>query len=303
MKNSINRIFGTFNRLKISYLIRGRYKHLPDVLDGGDVDLLIKQDDIKKAKEIIRREGFRHYPYTQPNLFYLKYDKSLGLILLDVLPASRFPEVKKHKTFFIPKDDNKIPNKKPFLHKIYTGIRRRAYFLFRGPLIIFEGPDGSGKTTNAKALYESLKRFPMKKEFIHFATPFKKDGAKPSSFDRARTRMTAIIKVWKNRILGRLTITDRYIYLTFRKKPFLRDLIRTLAPKPNALFLMKADVKTIRKRKEGQRDQLSEEMIKELYKVYEDVRGIKIIEIDTKKPIDKNLERITNLVLEICCRK
>jgi len=95
-----------------------------------------------------------------------------------------------------------------------------------------------------------------------------------------------------------MTITDRYIYLTFRKHhPFLGKLLRSFAPTPKIMFLARADIATIRERKEGQRDLLSPEMIKELYSVYEDVKGPKIIEIDTTNDLKENSVKIANSLL------
>ena len=163
-----------------------------------------------------------------------------------------------------------IPNKKTFLQKIKTSLRRKIYWLFSGPVIVFEGPDGSGKSTLAKAVYTALEKFPIKKEIIHFTTHFK--DKKPGRLKRAITRTSSILKVYKNKILGRISITDRYIYLTFRKKHFfLRNILRALAPKPEIVFLMRASAKKIKERKKGQRDELSENKIKELYNVYENI--------------------------------
>ena len=166
--------------------------------------------------------------------------------------------------------------------------------LFKGKVIVFEGPDGSGKTTMANAVYTALEKFPIKKEIVHFATHFKK--SKPSALKRLITRNCSILKVYWNIFLGKLTITDRYIYLTFRKHhQIFGKILKFLAPKPNIVFVMKVSPEEIRKRKIGQRDLLSNEMIKELYKVYDSIPNK--IGIDTKKPIKENLEFVVNSVL------
>lgn len=291
----IKNLFDEFNKEEIRYCIRGRYKHLPEKIDGGDIDILIIKEDFYKVLKLIKDKGFVFYPFTHPNLFYYYYDKNLGMIHLDIMLARSFPKVKKHKNFYIPYNQETIPNKKSIGEKIYTGIRRRIYYLFRGRIICFEGPDGSGKSTYAKALYESLRRYGLKKEIIHFATPFT-NGKEPSALKRFYTRTYSILRAYKNKMLGRITITDRYIYLTFRKHhSFLREILLFLAPKPNIVFVMRASPQTIRKRKKGQRDRLSIDSIKELYELYDAIPNAKII--DTEKPIKENLYYVVNEVL------
>jgi len=58
-KNTLVTLFEGFNEQKIKYCIRGRYKHLPKTLDGGDVDILIKKNDFSSALKIIKNLGFR----------------------------------------------------------------------------------------------------------------------------------------------------------------------------------------------------------------------------------------------------
>jgi len=294
-KNTLNILFEKFNNQKIKYCIRSRYKHLPKILDGGDVDLLIRKSDFYLSLKIIRNLGFKFYPFTQPNLFYYRYDKSLGLIHLDILFEKDFPKVKKYENFFIPNNEKPISNKKTFLQKIKTGLRRKIYWLFNGQVIVFEGPDGSGKSTQTNGVYTALEKLPIKKEIVHFATYFKK--SKPSALKRLITRKLSILKVYWNIIFGKLTITDRYIYLTFRKHhPIFGKILKFLAPKPDIVFVMRASPEEIKKRKIGQRDLLSNEMIQELYKVYNSIPGK--IDVDTKKPIKENLEFTINKILE-----
>ncbi len=295
MGNILEKLFEEFNRKKISYCIRSRYKHLPKNLDNGDIDLLLEKKDFIKFIEILKKFKFKFYPYTQPNFFYFLYDKELGLIHLDVLLTKKIIPIKKFNCFYIPADEKPISNKKTFLQKIKTGFQRRIYYLFRGKVVVFEGPDGSGKSTLANAVYTALEKFPIKKEIVHFATHFKK--SKPSALKRLVTRNFSILKVYWNIFCGKLTLTDRYIYLTFRKNHvFLRKLLRTLAPKPDIVFVMKASPEEIRKRKIGQRDLLSDAMIKELYKIYDSIP--RKIDIDTKKPIKENTEFMVNGILE-----
>jgi|GEM_PF-2161639 len=296
-KNILAKIFEEFKKNKIDYCIRSRYKHLPDTLDGGDVDVLVNKKDMSCAEKILKEKDFFFYPYTEPNKFYFKYDRSLGLILFDILPTYEMIQKEEHNGISVPKEDIKVPNRKKLHQKAYTGIRRRLYFMFSGPIIVFEGPDGSGKTTNAEALYSSLKKFPMKKEFIHFATKFK--DKKPSILKRFFSRISALLRVYYNVFLGRMTITDRYLYLTFRKKPFLKKILWKIIPEPDLLFIVKASPSIIRKRKKGQRDLLSKEMISELYTIYSEGKTKKRIFIDTSKSLEENIETVINETIKV----
>lgn len=299
MKNTLSEIFDEFNRRKIKYCIRGKYKHLPRTLNKGDIDMLIYRKDFPLAKKILRKRNFVFYPFTSPNLFYYYFDKNLGLIQMDILLSENFPEVKKFRNFFITKDEKPIPNRKSFYKKIFTGTRRRLYWSFNGPVIAFEGVDGSGKTTNVNSAFKSLKRLGLGKNVVKFSTPLNKNGSSPSRFKRFYTRVFSIIKVWQNKILGRMTITDRYIYLTLRKKnQFLRNILLFLTPRPTVLFITKAPISEIQKRKKGQRDFLSSEKIRELYAVYESVKKVRKVELDTTKPLNKNLDIMVNEILK-----
>ena len=250
MKNKLENLFEEFNKKKISYCIRSRYKHLPKSLDNGDIDLLLEKKDFIKFIEILKKFKFSFYPYTQPNFFYFLYDKELGLIHLDVILIKKMIPIKRFNNFYIPTNEKQISNKKTFLQKIKTSFQRRIYYLFKGKVIVFEGPDGSGKTTMANAVYTALEKFPIKKEIVHFATHFKK--SKPSALKRLITRNCSILKVYWNIFLGKLTITDRYIYLTFRKHhQIFGKILKFLAPKPNIVFVMKVSPEEIRKRKIG----------------------------------------------------
>jgi thymidylate kinase len=300
--NKVIRLFDLWNQRGVNYCVRGKFKHLPETLNGGDIDILIRREDFERALAIIRELKFRFYPFTQPNLFYFGFDKEVGLIHLDILVGNNFPQVKKYKNFYIPTDEKVIPNRKKLLEKFKTGILRRLYYLFNGNVFVFEGPDGSGKSTNLKNVFDAIKRINRGNEIVHFATAFNKDGSKPSSFKRMYSRIYSIIRVWKNKFFGRLTFTDRYIFLTFRKNKLLKKLVRFFSPNPDIVFIMKAGVGEIRKRKEGQRDQLSEKLINELYKVYDEVPTKKKVYVDTMKPYEDNLELMINEILRVVLR-
>lgn len=298
--NILVSLFGEFNKKRIKYCIRSRFRHLPKTLDGGDVDILIYSDDFEEAEKIIKQKGFVFYPFTEPNFFYYYYDIDLGLVQLDILVRKNFPKIKPFNIFFIPEDEKTIPNDKGVIKRILTGTRRRIHYLFRGKLVCFEGPDGSGKSTNVNAVYSALASLLTKKELVHFSTRFK--DRKPGALKRAWTRSQSILETYRNIFLGRLTITDRYIYLTFRKyPPIFKKILLLLAPRPDLVFVMKARPETIRKRKIGRRDCLSKEVINELYELYENIDGA--IVINTEKSLNKNVHFMVNKILEVLYRR
>ena len=98
------------------------------------------------------------------------------------------------------------------------------------------------------------------------------------------------MKVILGKKRGTLIFSDGYLYLTFRKRPFLRKILWKIIPKPSVLFIAKAPIKTIQKRKEGQRDRLSKEMIRELYSIYQNGEAKNIIYLNTAKPLKGNLK-------------
>tara|TARA_Y100000310_G_scaffold344875_1_gene460186 strand:- start:6404 stop:7558 length:1155 start_codon:yes stop_codon:yes gene_type:complete len=153
--------------------------------------------------------------------------------------------------------------------------------LFKGSLVCFVGPDGSGKTTLLQETNKAVKQpTTLKKEVIHFGSPIK------SRFYRSFDLPLKILRTYLNIISGKVTFTDRYIYLTFRRKPFLNRIVRLLAPTPSAVFLAKAPPEIVRKR----RQELTIDQIKTLYELYEKIPGIN--QIDTTLPLQKSKDLV-----------
>jgi thymidylate kinase len=294
MTNKVSQLFNSFNDEKVSYCVRSRFTHLPDKLDGGDVDLLIAKHSWKKAKCIIEEKGFQHYPHTEPNVFYYIYDRDLGLIQLDILVKDLVPSTMRYKSFFIPKDKKKIRNNKKFLWRIWTGIVRRSYYIMKGRVICFDGPDGSGKSTLAQEVNGSMKKFPIRRKIIHFGA----GKINCSKLERAASLLYKIFLTNFNKAIGRITLADRYIYLTFRKNhPLLRKIVQLITPKPDCVFILKADYSTLVNRKKGQRDLLDKELVSELYKVFEKVPNKRILKAENS--VEENVAIVANEILEI----
>jgi len=291
-QNTLEKLFSRLNKEKIEYCIRGSYKHLPKKVKKGDVDILITKKDLKRIDKIVRELGFLFYPHTEPNLFYYYHDLELGLIQLDILVKQKMVPVKKYRGFFIPKDEKPIRNEKGFLQKIPTFSKRKLKYLFSGKLFCVVGPDGSGKTTHRDEIYRALRKFPLKKQKIHF-------GTDKGFFLRVFDRLFKLAKTYRNKFSGKITITDRYIYLTFRKaNPFLVRLLRMFSPKPSIVFVIQTPYEIIKKRKQGQRDLLKEKTVKELYEVFSKIKGVKKVHIDSTKPIKENVHREANIILK-----
>ncbi|MDO8467788.1 MAG: hypothetical protein Q7S56_02470 [Nanoarchaeota archaeon] len=283
MENSLERLFSNFNKNKIDFCILRKYQELPKKTIG-DVDILINKEDFTEALKIVNKEDFVFYPYTEPHYFFFKHDIELGLITLDITKGKMLSK-EKLRNFYIPKDGQDIRIKKGILQKLRTNLRRKLHYLFNGKLICFIGPDGSGKSTYARKVLHELESYPLKKELIYFGT------RSNSKIIRVFDLIYKICKVYLNKFLGRITLTDRYIYLTFRKRPFLNNLIRILVPKPNKIYLLEAKPETIRKRKK----ELSVEEIKELYEHYSKIN--RVIKVNNEDKLDKNINGIVNEIL------
>ncbi|MEK6894937.1 MAG: hypothetical protein AABX48_00260 [Nanoarchaeota archaeon] len=283
MENSLERLFINFDKNKVDFCILRKYQELPSKTNG-DVDILINKENFTEALKIVNGESFVFYPYTEPHYFFFKHDINLGLVTLDLTKGEMLSK-EKFKDFYVPKDGQDIRIKKGFLSKLKTNLRRKIHYFFNGKLICFIGPDGSGKSTYARKVLHEIESYPLKKELIYFGT--RRSGKIIRIFDL----FFKVCKVYLNKFLGRLTLTDRYIYLTFRKRPFLNNLIRILVPRPNKIYLLEAKPETIRKRKK----ELSIEEIKRLYDHYSKIKGV--TKVNNEDKLDKNINGIVNEIL------
>lgn len=286
MVNRLDRLFQEFNNHKLNYCVIRKYKFLPEKIIG-DVDIAVKKEDLNSALKIVEDNGFFFYPYTEPHFFYFGYDKTVGLINLDIIKVKKLPRIKKFKKFYIfDGKGEEFRIRKSFLLKVKTNLQRKFHYLFKGKLVCFIGPDGSGKSTLSNKVYDGLSKFPLKKEQIYFGS--RKYGRIYRIFDL----ILKIFKTYINKTSGKITLTDRYIYLTFRKNKFLRNLVKVLAPTPDIIFVMKTTPEIILKRKK----ELTKNQIIELYSLFEDIKNKK--DIDSNKKIEDNSEKMINLILK-----
>jgi thymidylate kinase len=139
----------------------------------------------------------------------------------------------------------------------------------RGKLIVFVGPDGCGKTTLSNSFLDAIESFPEKKIKIYFGS------RKGNRFYRIFDLIKKIAKVRINILLGRIIVTDRYIYLTLRKS-FLKKIIRSIAPKPSLIFFLETNSKIILKRKQ----ELNEKQINELNNLFKGIKNVNAINVE-----------------------
>jgi thymidylate kinase len=284
--NILEKLFNELNQKKIDYCILRKYENLPNQ-PNGDVDLAVNKQDSAKVLSIIKNLKFIFYPYTKPHYFFFFYDKEIGLVKLDLVLLKNLPKLKKFKNFYVPMNNVDVRLKKGIFSKIQTNLQRKWHYLFRGKLICFIGPDGSGKSTLMNKTFEALEEFPLKKKKVYFGS--KKGGKLYRIFDLK----LKLLKVYLNLFLGRMIFTDRYIYLTFRKNKALMNLVRFFAPQPNIVFVMKASPESIHKRKK----ELSVDEINEQYELFANLKNV--VEISTESKIKDCLLVSSNKILEL----
>ena len=288
-KNILIEFFNKCNKKEINYAVRSKsYKHLPNSLNNKDVDLLLEKKDFNEVKAILSKLNFIFYPNTEPHFMYYAYDTKLGLVQIDILLIDKLPATKNYKMFYILKDEFK-PIKKSFIKKIITFTKRKFHFFLRGRLICFIGPDGSGKTTTMNSCADALIKFPIKQRRMLF-------GSLPkSAIGRLIKRIWSIWLVYWYLFTGKIILTDRYIYLTFRKSPKLNMLVRSIAPSPDYVFIMKASYKKLKERRGN--DCLTKDTINELYTLFKTIpEGINI---NTENKFKSNLDFIVGKVLRL----
>ncbi|MFA5020203.1 MAG: hypothetical protein WC533_03830 [Candidatus Pacearchaeota archaeon] len=284
--NILEQIFSGFNKQEINYCIIRKYDYLP-FTPIGDVDIAVKSQNFEKLIGIIKNLGFIFYPYTEPHYFWFYYDSEIGLVKLDIIKLKEMPETIKFKGFYILKNIQDIRLKKSLFKKIKTNLQRRLYYLGKGKLIAFIGPDGSGKSTLTKKVYESLEGFQIKKEIRYFGT---KKGGK---FYRIIDLSLKIIKTYIDLFLGRMILADRYVYLTFRNNKRMNKLVRAIAPKPNKIYILKVPSDIILKRKK----ELTRYEIKGLYMWFKNIKDAETI--DTSRSPKKSADFVAKEILNL----
>jgi len=221
-----------------------------------EVELIIDGESLRRTMKVIRKNNFIFYPYIRP-LCYFYYDEKFGLIRLIV------------KT----EDNQEITKEKPK----------------KGHIICFVSPEGGGKTTALSRAYTVLEKFPVNRTHMTFSS------FKESKTYRIYDLSRKIFRIKKNNLSGKITLLDRYIYLTFRKKPFLRSVFRIFAPEPSIVFILKADYQTLKKRRGPLCS--SKENVNQTYKLFDSAKNK--IYINSESDIDENIRIIINNILRL----
>ena len=275
-RNTLESLFNELNKQKIGYnLIRKLPKKFPKLsIPNGvnalgyiepvdypknlirNVSLKVKESSLNTAIDIIKSKGFVFFDYLDNKMIFYYFDSYLGLIRLEIIT------------------NRVIENKNRF---------------FKGKFVCFVSPEGGGKTTTLSAVYTILENFQVERKLINFSS-FKK-----SRLWRVYDLLRKILHVYLNRFIGNLLVSDRYIYLTFRKNKILRKILFMLVPEPDLVFIMKSKYKTLKKRRGPICS--SKENVENTYCLFEKAKNKMII--NTEEPREKNLELIMNKILRL----
>lgn len=195
--------------------------------------------------------------------------------------------------------------------------------LRKGILIVFEGIDGSGKTTQAKILQKKLK---MKGwDVVYFQEPtrrkwgriIKEKALLPDSLTPQeevdlfhKDRMQNVEKNLRPALeKKKAVILDRYYFSTIAYQgargidpDWIRSKNEEFAIKPDLVFILDVDAKRGLQRIEDRKkkDKLfeREEYLFEVRKIFKSFRGESIIHIDGTRPSDKISEKIEKTVFD-----
>jgi len=153
-------------------------------------------------------------------------------------------------------------------------------------LFAFVGPDGSGKTTTLKGVEKILKENNVRVISTRFNT---------SAYTKSKRFFDLILKfsyVFFQISLGKVVLTDRYMYLTFSDKLRLRDLFLKVLPKPKRTYFLDNDAKAIHNRKkELPLEKLNEQL--NLFRGLKLMGGFRIIKTDkSPKEIAKEIREL-----------
>lgn len=179
-------------------------------------------------------------------------------------------------------------------------------------LIVFTGPDGSGKTTLVEATRQMLKKkqipnrvakLGIYNQRTQLLKTVRKVSGNPKKFPAPKFIKTLFrfIDMWLRyfkiipaRIKGKTIICDRYFYdLEFYSDDFLAKVLSRIAPRPDKAFLVFVDPEELWSRK----GEYSEEKLKKHLSTMKSLRKkFKLVEIEnydlkrSKKIIASNLE-------------
>jgi len=224
------------------------------------VYLDIEGTHTERVLKIIRGANFFKIFSREISSVHYLYDKNEGFLEINVNPDEKILEKKKEKR-----------------------MGRKGFF------VCFVAPEGGGKTTALSATYMILENFPVVREYLTFSS------FRASKLSRIVDIKRKLLKVLKDRKTGRIVFSDRYLYLTFRKKPFLKKILWKIIPEPDLLFIMKAPYKILKKRR-GPLCKPKKE-VEEIYSLFERARNK--IRIDSRNKLEDNMEIIINSILKL----
>ncbi|MGA1875708.1 MAG: dTMP kinase [bacterium] len=196
----------------------------------------------------------------------------------------------------------------------------------KGILIIFEGIDGAGKTTQAARLAQWLKE--QGRPIISFSEPTSgpygrrlreimhsgRNGITPQEEldlflkDREEDVRANILPALKQ---GYIVIMDRYYYSNMAYQGALGIDVKTIetlnekiAPRPDAVFILEVDVQlglhrinTLRQEKENHFEKA--EYLKRVNHLFSQMRGENIYHIKASLPLEKVNAQIGPIVLDL----
>jgi hypothetical protein len=58
-QDMLQSIFSDFKNAGLDFVIPRNYQHLPECVDGGDIDIVIQPDDLDDAVDICEKYGFK----------------------------------------------------------------------------------------------------------------------------------------------------------------------------------------------------------------------------------------------------
>lgn len=294
----------------------------------------IKEKDKSKIIECIERDS-----ETFLKVLERPFGKKTAIFLLNKIKEKNWGEIEKninHLHFVI--------LKRAIIHRPLYQIRQwifyyyeriRAHLFPEGSffLVLF-GPDGSGKTTISKALFESenIRRLFCMRKYIYrrfyiswfkkIALQFKKGkiiDVNAIKDERGNIIPLSILKaiiylaylaieffighyyIRRLKSNSALIVFDRYFYDYIVFKDFERCprwfsfLLTKIIPKPDAVIYLKGDPETIYNRKR----EYSLNEIKRQIKICEEIKRFlpNLIELDTNKSIKDNIHEIEKLII------
>jgi dTMP kinase len=193
----------------------------------------------------------------------------------------------------------------------------------RGILIVLEGIDGTGKSTQAALLAEKLRGLGVKTSVFREPTDGVwgrkiREKAKKAGSLTAEEELDLFLRDRRDNVeknikpaleRGETVILDRYYFSTIAYQSAkgldagrIRRLNEEFAPPPDLVFILDLDAESGlgRIRERGARDELfeREDYLRKVRAVFRSFRGRRFIRIDALKPIEAVHEKIAKLVLD-----